>query len=237
MNRIMKRVLSVLCMCLLASVISGTMVNAAAATNLPDSFLIGDQNGVKVGDDGEYYIDCEDVLPGDVFHKVLTIQNLDLTGMTPESSIPFELTMRMEPVSEIGPVKLLDITQLVLKLDGTVIYSGRVRGDESINAIQNALYLGKYKPGDQRVLDITLTIDGNINQADWEEEAYSEAKFRWIFYAWREKSEDGPKTGFLENYGVYLLPIGGMATLSAVLFFLKTKKKHSEAQGQDAATL
>ena len=234
MNRIVKRALSVLCMCLVASVISGTMVNAAAATNLPDSFLIGDQNGIKVGVDGEYYIECVDVLPGDVFHKVLTIQNLDMDGATPESSIPFNLSMRMEPVSEIGPVKLLDITKLVLKLEGTTIYSGRVRGDDGINAILNALNLGQYKPGDQRTLDITLTVDGNINQADWKQDTYSEAQFRWIFYAWREKSEDGPKTGFLENYGVYLLPVGGMVTLSAVLFFLKTKKKRGEAQGQNA---
>ena len=236
MNRVIKRALSVLCVCLLASVISGTMVNAAAATNLPDSFLIGDQNGIKVSTNGEYYINCADVLPGDEFHKVLTIQNLDMNGVTPGSSIPYKLTMRMEPVSETGPVKLLDITRLVLKLDGTTIYSGRVRGDEGVNAVMNSLDLGEYKPGDQGKLDITLTVDGNVNQAEWNK-AYSEAKFRWIFYAWREKTEDdGPKTGLLENYGVYLLPIGGMVTLGAVLFFLKRKKNRGEAQGQNVVT-
>lgn len=232
MDRIMKRALSVLCMCLVAIVISGSVVNAAAAANLPDSFLIGDQNGIKVGVDGKYYINCVDVLPGDVFHKVLTIQNLDMTGATPESSIPYKMTMRMEPVSETGPVKLLDITRLDLKLDGTTIYSGRVRGDEGVNAILNALSLGEYKPGDQRTLDITLTVDGNINQADWQIEAYSEAEFRWIFYAWREKLEIGPRTGILETYGVYLLPISGMVTLCAALFL--KKKKNGEKQGQNA---
>ena len=233
MNRNIKRALSVLCV--IATVISGAMVHAAAATNLPDGFLIGDQNGITVGVDGEYYINCEEVLPGDVFHKVLTIQNLDVTGAAPESSVPFNLTMRMEPVSETGPVKLLDITRLDLKLDGVVIYSGRVRGDEGVNAILNALFLGEYKPGDQRALDITLTVDGNVTQADWEQEAYSEAKFRWTFYAYRDKSEDGPKTGVLETYGAALLLIGAMAAFCAVLFFVK-KKRGKEGEREPGAS-
>ena len=193
----------------------------ASTTNLPSSFLIGDSDGIKVGVDGVYYIEALGVKPGDVFTKRLTIQNLDMTGDTQESVIPYSLSMRAEPLSTVGPVDLLDVVDLELKLDGQVLYKGRLRGDQGVNMIETPLPLGTYKPGDQRTLDIKLTA-----RPDWEI-GYEEsvAEFKWIFYAWRMTPRSAPKTGVAE-YGAYVL-IGGVLLLWAFLI-LKKKKRERE---------
>jgi len=192
-----------------------------STTNLPSSFLIGDSEGIRVGVDGVYYIEALGVVPGDVFTKRLTIQNLDMTGTTPESEIPYTLTMRAEPLFQVGPVDLLDVVDLELKLDGRVIYQGRVRGDEGVNMIETPLQLGVYKPGDQRTLDIKLTA-----RPDWEiGYEKSVAEFKWIFYAWRATPRDAPKTGIVE-YGAFGL-VGGVVLLW-VFLILKKKKRDQE---------
>jgi len=194
----------------------------AATTNLPNSFLIGDSDGARVGWDGVYYINAAGVVPGDVITKHLTIQNLDTTGTTPESTIPYTLTMRAEPLFSIGPVDLLDVVHLELKLDGQIIYSGRVRGDEGVNMIEAPLRLGEYRPGDQKVLDIKLTVG-----KDWElTHEESVAEFKWIFYAWREAPFEPPRTGIAE-YAVAGL-IGGTVLMWLVLVLKKKKKKDEE---------
>lgn len=88
-------ILSALCV-LMAVLFSGTaVVNAAATTNLPNSFLIGDQDGIYIGVDGEYYIDAREVKPGDVITKTLTIQNLEQNDRSTEAKIPYILAMRL----------------------------------------------------------------------------------------------------------------------------------------------
>jgi len=193
---------------------------AAKQVNLPTSFLIGDSDGIKVGVEGVYYIEALGVVPGDVFTKRLIIQNLDMPGNTPESVIPYTLAMRAEPLFQVGPIDLLDVVDLELKLDGQVLYSGRVRGDEGGNMIVNALNLGTYQPGDQRTLDIKLNVG-----TDWElaiEE--SVAEFKWHFYAFRQ-IQDTPKTGVADYTAFGLL--GSMALLWLFLI-LKRKKREQE---------
>jgi len=192
----------------------------ATTTNLPDSFLIGDADGIRVGVDGVYYIHAVGVVPGDVFTKRLTIQNLDQGS---ESYLPYTLAMRAEPLFSNGPVDLLDVVDLELKLDGRVIYSGRVRGDEDVNMIENALPLGVYTPGDQKTLDIKLTVG-----TDWElTREKSVAEFKWLFYAWRETPKEPPNTG-LSEYGIFII-FGGVALLW-VFIILKKKKRRDEDQ-------
>jgi len=192
---------------------------AAKTVSLPNSFLIGDSEGIKVDVDGVYYIEARGVVPGDVFTKRLTIQNLDMSGSTPESSIPYTLAMRAEPLFNNGPVDLLDVVSLELKLDGQIIYSGRARGDAGVNMIQNVLNLGTYQPGDQRALEIKLSVGKN-----WElSHEKSEAEFKWIFYAFRATSPSTPQTGVADYTAIGV--IGGMALIW--LFLIVNKKKRS----------
>jgi len=235
MHRMRKVVLSVLCMLALAIFPGMATVSAeplyfpgdeiaARTTGLPSSFLIGDSDGIRVGVDGVYFIEALGIVPGDVFTKRLTIQNLDMSVTAPpESEIPYTLAMRAEPLFNTGPVDLLDVIDLELKLEGQSIYTGRLRGDEGANMIENALNLGTFKPGDQRTLDIKLTV-GTSWELSPEE---SEAQFKWLFYAFRETPKDTPKTG-VADYAVVGF-IGGATVLLWLFLFLKKKKQNREA--------
>ena len=181
-----RRTLPVLCLCAVAAVFSGTAfigAGAAQRRSLPESFLIGDTEGVQVNRDGAYCILAEDLEPGDVIEKRLVIQNLDQGK--PESALPYTLLMLAEPLEETGPVKLLDAVRLELKLEGKVIYSGPCRGNAQGNDMtQTPLHLGDYESGDRRDMEITLAVDGEMPVARAGEEQ-STAEFAWHFYAVR----------------------------------------------------
>jgi len=212
-------------LCLLTAMISGMAVRAGAAneTQLPEGFLIGDADGINVDSDGYYYIDCRGLMPGDVIHKVITIQNLEHDDPTPEAKIPYTLVMSSEPVIVSGPVDLLDRVHMTLKLDGEVVYDGRTRGDGEPNMIENPLPLGVYAIGDRKILDVTFTVDKNM--PIYEEK--SEADFRWLFYAFRAMDVEPPKTGVLDNYK-YLLPVGGVMLLFVIMIPLKKRRGGSQ---------
>jgi len=111
--------------------ISGMAVQARAVreTNLPLGLLIGDQDGVCVDEHGYYYIDARGLLPGEVLRKVLTIQNLEQNGATPEAGIPYAVSMTSEPLFSTGPIDLLDMVHMTILLEGELVYDGKVRGD------------------------------------------------------------------------------------------------------------
>jgi len=214
MQHIKRIILSVL---LIAAVLSGTAVSAAA-TDLPPGVLIGDQNGIKVSVDGSYFIDAEALQAGDVITKRLTIMNTE--------SYSYDISMTAEPLTETGPLKLLDETHCTLKLNGAVIYDGRVRGDDGVNMIQNALKLGNYTSGQQRTLDITLTVDPQMKTYYW---TPSEALFKWNFYAARKDNSPDPKTGEAIQYGLYAF-VSAAVVASFVLLILIRRKKNQSAK-------
>ena len=212
MQHMKKLILSVL---LIAAVFSGTAVSAAA-TDLPPGVLIGDQNGIKASADGTYFIDAEGLKAGDVITKRLTILNTAPYGC--------DISMTAEPLDETGPLKLLDEVYLNLKLDGTVVYDGRVRGDDGINMIRNALQLGNYKSGQQRTLDITLTVDPQMKTYYW---TASEAHFKWNFYAQRKEYSPPPKTGEIVRYGLYAFALASTLTGMSLLVLIWRRSKRS----------
>ena len=226
MYNMKKWLLLVLCLCLVFVAFSGaTVLRAAAAVSLPSGVLIGDQDGIRVDAQGNYYIDARGLNPGDVIHKTVTIQNLSQNDSTPEGKVPYMITMTAEALLSQGPVDLLDKVQLVLKLDGRTIYTGRVRGNGAPNMVDRALDLGTYSVGDRRVLDITLTVDPDIKIS----EKKSEADFKWKFYAYRAYNTDPPKTGLIEDDWMYLLPMAGALFLFVFLVTTKEKRKQKQA--------
>jgi len=206
-----------------ATVISGmaSSVNATE-TNLPESFLIGDNVGIHADANGNYYFIAEEVKPGDVITKTLTIHNIETVDSTPESGVPYRITLRMEPISTVGPFDLLD-TRLELKLDGSVIYSGTVRGDgdNGMNARLDSLDLGSYAPGNRSTLDIKLTVRSDADPKEWKE--ISRAEFVWHFIAHRDIKVPVTKTGVTPM--IILSVFVGIFLLLAVLCIIKKLKK------------
>ena len=218
MGRIQRLITGVL---VAAVVFSGTATASAAArvSDLPPGVLIGDSQGITVGYDGAYFIDAEDLKAGDVITKRLTIENSE-----PYS---YDISMRAEPLSETGPLKLLDEVNCVLKLDGTVIYDGRVRGSDGTDMVAHALSLGTFANGQQRTLDITLTVSPAMKTYYWSK---SEALFKWIFYANRPTppAQPLPKTGDFLRAGLYTLIAASLLATAVLLVLLQ--RKHASAQ-------
>ena len=211
MRRIIKVALATL---LLATVYSGT-VASAAATNLPAGMLIGDQDGIHVSADGDYFICAEALEAGDVITKRLTIHNTE--------PYTFKLSMTAEPLEETGPLQLLDELRCTLRMDGKVLYDGRIRGNDGIDMIRNALDLGTYQSGGQKTLDITLTVNPDMQQHHW---AASEAYFKWNFYAVQNVKEEGPITGeVIKNSLYFILP--GLMLAMGVLVLIKRRREES----------
>jgi len=191
-------------------------------SQLPEGFLIGDQDGIKVDGDGHYYIDLRGLLPGDEFRKTLTIQNLSQNDNTPEGKVPYTLVMSAEPVMTEGPIDLLDKVHLTMKLEGEVVYEGPTRGDGSPDMTDTPLPLGVYAIGDQKSLEITFKV-----AADMEiHEERSQADFRWLFYAYRETDVEPPRTGVSDNC-YWLIPIGGVMLLFVIMVPLKKRRDGS----------
>jgi hypothetical protein len=229
MKDMKKAISSVLCLLLALVVFSGTTAAASVApttTNLPGGILIGDQEGIHADKHGYYYIDARNLHPGDVIHKVVTVQNLEGNDLTPEGKIPYTMSMTSEPLFSLGPVDLLDATHLTIKLDGKIIYDGTCRGNGTPNMLETALPLGVYALGDRHSLDFTLTVDPNMKLS----KEKSEADFRWHFYAWRKADYTPPPTG--EELMMKYMPaaiLGGMLLVSLLLLGKKRKRQEKDS--------
>lgn len=186
----------------------------AANNTLPSGFVIADADGIHASkDDGGYMLVAGDIGPGDVITKTVTLRNLE------SGSSVYGLYMTAEPVEVTGTVDLVKHSNMVMRLDDTVIYTGPVDGITGGLLRYKSVPLGKYNSGDMRVLHIIITID-----EDWKlEYTQSKATFRWIFYASKDENPDEPKTGEIITYILYILCIL-MLTVLCVLFFVYKKR-------------
>jgi hypothetical protein len=210
----MKIVVSILC---LTVIFSGAHVSAATS-ELPPGILIGDQDGIRVNRDGAYAINAVNLKPGDVIRKTLTIRNTD-------EAAPFKLYMTAQPMESTGPVDLLDRVQLRLELNGRTIYAGRVRGDEDMNMIENALDLGTYAYGDEREMNITLTVDEDL-PISYKKSA---SDIQWNFYAVRDALPDPPKTG--EDWLSRAMLLTAVLLVCATIYMLVRKHRNQAKEG------
>lgn len=191
---------------------------SASEQKLPSSMLIGDTDGIHVGTDGQYFIQADNLRPGDVIKKTLTIRNVGLNET-------YQLSMLASPLTTSGPVDLLDAVHLTLVLSGRIIYSGRLRGDTGVNMITNALDLGEYGPDDSATLEITLKVDSDIEIS----RTKSVAEIKWIFAAVRTDGTDvtAPKTGDLIGYTISIAFL--LSQLAVVLLLLAKRRKRENA--------
>jgi hypothetical protein len=192
--------------CLLSSMCCLTVL--AEGGDLPDSFFIDDENGVSVTGDGAYFLYMDDIMPGDVVTRTLTLRNL-------EQGDPFAVYMLSEVIGTDGPVDWLDNLHMSITLDGREIYSGRVRGDgmdtrtmkgNGADLLYDGLDLGEFKQGDYGILRFVITADGGHLSAE-DYKVSSEAKTRFLFNAVNTAGKGGtpPKTGENVKYGLYFL--------------------------------
>jgi hypothetical protein len=211
-----------------AVLLAGTGGRALAAdTKLPDSFLIGDSDGISVSETGDYMINAVNLAPGDVVSKAIIIRNLEIEGS-------YALSLVAEPVGTTGPMNLLDNLFLRLTYNSKVLYEGRLRGDgqgtrsyagTGTDIVRNALPLGEYASGDYGRIDVEIIADFT----DADNLTKSTADIRWKFTAAETTpGKDGPKTGETVRTGLYILLLA-LLTAAAVTW-LRLKKLKGAAE-------
>ena len=221
MKRPVKMLVSFVLACLLSA--AWAPISLAAEKNLPDSFLIDDENGISVTDAGEYFLYSHNLMPGDVITRTLTLRNL-------EQGEPFRLHMLGESPESAGPVDWLDNLHLQITLDGRALYAGRLRGDgkdtrtmegNGVDLIGKGLDLGTFKKGDYGVLEFTVTADaGHLSAEDLYES--SSAKISWVFYGLKDAPPDDVKTGDNLRRGMYVLLL--LLGFLCAVFYIRYRK-------------
>jgi len=216
MKKLAKTISAFLAACLLAMA-CGTAA-LAARTDLPEGFLIDDENGISVKGVGEFFLHSRNLLPGDVITRTLTLRNL-------EQGEPFRLHMLGESPRSAGPVDWLDNLHLRITLDGRVLYTGRLRGDggntrtmqgNGVDLINAGLDLGEFKQGDYGTLDFVVTADaGHLSAKDLSQS--SRANIDWVFTAVKDADPDPPPTGDSLRWGLVVVLLA-LVVLIAVFY-------------------
>lgn len=219
MSRTIRRPICIL-LCALFAMACCANEASASEQKLPSSMLIGDTDGIHVGTSGQYFIQADDLRPGDTIKKTLTIRNIGLDET-------YQLSMLASPLTTSGPVNLLDAVHLTLTLNSRIVYSGRLRGDTGVNMISNALDLGEYGPDDGATLEILLKVDDSMEISHTK----SVAEIKWIFSAVRTDGTDvtAPKTGDLIGY---VISFAFLLSQLAVILLLMARRRKKESAGK-----
>lgn len=216
----------------------GTVVVSAA--ELPRGMVIGDNEGIAVNKDGEYFIDIPNAKPGEVYKKEITLRS------TTEKE-PFDLSIRVHPKESKGVIDWNEHVTMTLTLDGKEIYKGPMLGDGKRDWSKENLSLGTFGFGTDKVLEATFEIDKNLTTEEFKEENLF--LFSWEFIATRTSESGGsessgsteaggkkpwgklPSTGEEWRQMMYQVLAG---LLLLLIFLLLWKRRKQEKQKEEA---
>lgn len=154
-----------------------------AAEVLPSGLVIGDDQGLYAASTGEYYIDLDDVRPGDHYRKEITIRSLDLKE-------PFDLGLLVSKKEATGSLDWNEHVIVRLTLDGKQIYEGPLLGDGSFDWTMTPLELGTCRYGTDKLLVAEFEVDSQITTNDLLES--SELLFQWTFVGVKQPVVEPP---------------------------------------------
>lgn len=152
---------------------------SAAKTNLPDGFLIGDETGINVSRDGEYFFDLNDLHPGDTFKRTLIIRNF--------RDEAYELKLVIQPKSTTGKIDLIENMSMEIHLEDQEVFQGNLTTHKDGS---NEIPLGLIDARSEKAATIDLTMK-EIEK--WNQLYYSgpsEAEVEWQFVATYSKSNE-----------------------------------------------
>lgn len=156
----------------------------AEAINLPEGFLISDDQGMSVTKNGGYFFKLNDLFPGDTVTRKLTIKSTSKEDHT--------LKMYLEPISNQGPADLLKNMEMQLTYDQQLIFDGNlVNQNKDIIDVGTEIDFGTIKGQSETTIDIVIDVQFDV---PWEHfvKEQSKATVRWIFVAERAKKTQPP---------------------------------------------
>ncbi|MBP1042330.1 hypothetical protein I6N95_15020 [Vagococcus sp. BWB3-3] len=196
------------------------------ADNLPSGMLIGDSEGISVDGTGAYYIQKEELMPGDTFSKEIKLMN------TEKNDRPYVLEMEMSPNQTKGVINFQEAIQVVMSLDGKEVYRGNLIGNGSPNYENKRLALGTYAYGDYATLTVEFEVASDLDESLWQTK--SEATINWVFIATKkveDKKKPIKKPGLLPQTGeewrslIYKI-ITGIFIIVVILLVVKKRRDH-----------
>ncbi|EOL49307.1 hypothetical protein [Enterococcus caccae] len=132
-------------------------VEVNSESNLPPGMVVGDDQGIKIKNDGQYLVDIRDVAPGKKWSTKITIINI-------EKDTPYHLTMNIsKPTMIEGTLDLSQEIQMTLIYEGKEVYKGPLSGvNKTVNLQDKSapLSLGTFKSGDTKMLEAQFELDG-----------------------------------------------------------------------------
>lgn len=226
-------------------------LRAGTVAGLPEKLVVLDDNGRSVSENGEYFFEVENMTPGEVYTKNIQIMNL-------REDAGYKIFFNAQPMAKYGDIDLENECVLNLFLDNRLVYSGKVTGDGAPDVRDEPLSLGKYGPGETRVLRAEITWNATFSSGGEIDEGHriydfngvkvvrpksgkthieGEVIFKWIFTAVGDSpGGDGDTSG--DNSGVNpFIPTGETITYIAlglfvvaipVMWLLILGKKHKQ---------
>lgn len=208
------------------------------AQDLPPGMVVGDEKGIHANKDGEYFVKVDDVMPGQNWHKNITLLNM-------EKDVPYQLTMLISPPKVSGSLDLSEAIQMKLTYQGKVVYEGPASGkSKGINLQNKPLELGVFKSGDSRALEVDYSLSSKYTKKDFEMK--NKMENTWTFYAVKSKEPVKPvdPTKPKGNKIFGLLPLTGedvrqmmimlcIGMLVVLIFLLIWKKKNQKEVTED----
>ena len=122
--------------------------------------------------DEKVFMKHTDMIPGSSYLDTLKIENGTRT----------KYTLYMKAVPQENENELLEHIEMIITLDGKVIYAGNATGedfnDQGIN-LQNAILLGEFQPNQTSTMEVDTKLLENFSKS----EVSSTSKVDWAFYA------------------------------------------------------
>lgn len=227
-NRL-KQLLSLCALCFFV-LIAPINTEAAEQINVPDGFLIGDDQGITVTKTGGYFFNLEGLLPGDSITRNLVIQNTKKEDYT--------LKMVIEPISTVGPINLLETMTMTFNIGNQKIYDGNLVSEDQEKTNQGTeIDFGTIAAGSEQTMTIELKMKTDV---PWEKfkAGESKAKVRWTFVADSKKKTPStsdstppsidrptkptgkyPSTG--ETPSKILFTLGGLMLIVTVIIYFR----------------
>ncbi len=167
----------------------------------------------------ESFMKHENMLAAHTYEDELLIENKTKTD--------YKLYLKLEEYNQEKLEKeLLESIKMKIYLDGELIYDGYATGldysGDGIN-LQNALYIGEYKPNKESKLVIKNELIKEYSNQ--EREVFS--KIKWQFYASHDEEviPINPNTGGDMTYKYHFITIVSLSILLVFILILLKKKR------------
>ena len=220
-------------------------LRAGTVAGLPEKLVVLDDNGNSVSENGEYFFEVQDMTPGELYTKNIQIMNL-------REDASYHIYFNAQPMAKYGDIDLEEECVLTLYLNERVVYQGKVTGDGVPDVRDEPLDLGKYGPGESRVLRAEIVWNATFSQGGAIDEGHriydfngvkvvrektgkthieGEVIFKWIFTAVGDAPPIDQSSGtYIDTGETITFVFAGLVVVAIgvmmVLLFVKKRKKN-----------